>query len=65
MYSHQEQINKFIRRLNRFWDKWLDDIEEWMHQNRNMDPEGRKAPIRQLYATSDMMMHLAQDLDGR
>ena len=64
-YSHQEQINRFIKRLNRFWDVWIDDLEKWMRKNPNMDEKGRKAIIGQLYRTGDMLMQFAQELDGR
>jgi hypothetical protein len=60
-----EELNRFLRRLNRFWCNWADDLEAWWVQHPVVPPGGQKATISTLYSIADSVMHLAQDLDGR
>jgi hypothetical protein len=60
-----ENINKFIRRLNNFWAKWANDLEAWRPVHPHASPDGQQALMKQLYEIADAMMHRAQELDGR
>lgn len=60
-----EEVNDFIRELLEFTTDYSNRIKAWHKANSNLASDDKKALMRTIHQCADMVLGLAQAIDGR